>query len=104
MEVARTASDASRSRELGFDSIDIDDDGMIDQEELSKAVERCLGTRVSSRIVLEQMMNLMDEDRDGHISREELKDGMAKLSQRGSMSKVRCALELESRALTPACG
>jgi len=86
MEITSTASHGSRRNRtkacnLGFDSIDVNGDEMIDQEELTRAVERCLGRRVSSRIVVEQMMNMMDEDHDGQISREELREGISKISR-----------------------
>jgi len=91
LEITRSASMASKDRRAGvrqkaacnagFDSIDVNGDEIIDREELTRAVERCLGRRVSSRIVVEQMMSMMDEDNDGQISREELRDGMSKISR-----------------------
>lgn len=78
-----SAWEASSSRraviEDAFDIFDHDRDGLVNQAELTRAVERRLGHQLSSRIVVEQMIAMLDIDNDGMLTQAELRHGMTKI-------------------------
>lgn len=55
-----------------FQLLDENGDGKIDIKELQNKVCHLLGDRLSSKIVIEQLMQMADDDADGMLSQDEL--------------------------------
>jgi len=64
---------------LAFEILDVDQDGRINHEELRAGVERILGEKLSSNIIVEQMLSMLDGDNDGMLTRTELRHGVTKI-------------------------
>merc|ERR1712113_115412 len=62
-----------------FNLWDADVSGYIDHDELRTAVRQRLGNKLSSGIIIELMIALIDENADGLISIEELKNASMKI-------------------------
>lgn len=62
-----------------FEEMDIDHDGKISHAELKAQVEKRLGERLSSRVILDQMIQLVDSDFDGKVDENELREGLRKI-------------------------
>merc|ERR1712217_390406 len=58
---------------------DADHNGYVETYELRDAVKDCLGDMLSSGIIIEQMIAMIDENGDGMVSAEELQDGIKKI-------------------------
>merc|ERR1712151_820267 len=55
-----------------FEVLDVDHEGYIKVSGLQAVVRRILGSRLSSDVVMEQMIQMIDEDADGMISESDL--------------------------------
>lgn len=62
-----------------FEEVDVDHDGKITHAELKAQVEKRLGKRLSSKVILDQMIQLVDSDFDGKVDEKELRAGMRKI-------------------------
>eukprot|EP00928_Gymnodinium_smaydae_P090834 TRINITY_DN7454_c2_g2_i2.p1 TRINITY_DN7454_c2_g2~~TRINITY_DN7454_c2_g2_i2.p1 ORF type:complete len:718 (-),score=99.36 TRINITY_DN7454_c2_g2_i2:76-2229(-) len=61
-----------------FQELDADHSGSIDHGEIRRAVQTRLGDGLSSRIIVDQMLSLVDGNGDGAIDRSELRQALAK--------------------------
>merc|ERR1712079_42494 len=57
-----------------FEKFDADHNGKLSLQELQSKCQQLLGTRLSSKIIVEQMPQLVDTDLDGQISELELRE------------------------------
>jgi len=62
-----------------FAAWDNDHNGVVDTNELQVALRSHLGEKLSSKIIVEQMITLIDSDGDGTLSVHELRKGIAKV-------------------------
>merc|ERR1712039_532383 len=69
-----------------FEFLDDDRDGTIDAQDLSKAVDAALGSTLSSAIIVEQMLQMIDADGKGAVSEKDLREAVMKLYQGGGNS------------------
>jgi len=56
-----------------FDSADVNQDGVLNEEEVVRAMTETLGEFMASRVVARRMLSLADSDQNGTVSREELR-------------------------------
>eukprot|EP00929_Paragymnodinium_shiwhaense_P121152 TRINITY_DN9329_c0_g1_i1.p1 TRINITY_DN9329_c0_g1~~TRINITY_DN9329_c0_g1_i1.p1 ORF type:complete len:616 (-),score=148.50 TRINITY_DN9329_c0_g1_i1:259-2106(-) len=68
-----------------FTIADADGDGNIDVDELQKAVSERMGKRLSSGIIMEQMIAAVDENFDGKVNADELNKGIQKILTGGGL-------------------
>eukprot|EP00927_Polykrikos_kofoidii_P026461 TRINITY_DN23541_c0_g1_i1.p1 TRINITY_DN23541_c0_g1~~TRINITY_DN23541_c0_g1_i1.p1 ORF type:complete len:626 (+),score=101.78 TRINITY_DN23541_c0_g1_i1:281-1879(+) len=62
-----------------FERFDSDHNGVVSTEELQKALQLCLGEKLSSRIIVEQMIHLVDGDDDSSVSEKDLRRAFHKI-------------------------
>jgi len=95
LDVLQTTAGPAKDLETIFEMVDIDKNGRIDQEELATTLQKYLGTKLSSKIIVEQMVSMVDTNCDGVVSRDEWSVASAKLSdaplpdRRGSVVHLR---------------
>lgn len=65
-----------------FTVLDVDKDGLVKVSGLQTTVQAILGSRLSSEIVMEQMIQMVDEDADGMLSESDLNNAIRKLAPR----------------------
>mmetsp|Transcript_137572 Transcript_137572/g.439598 ORF Transcript_137572/g.439598 Transcript_137572/m.439598 type:complete len:664 (+) Transcript_137572:40-2031(+) len=65
-----------------FELLDKDKDGEINITDLQEAVQNILGDKLSSNVVVEQMIQMVDENNDQTLSEEELLTAVRKLAPR----------------------
>jgi len=78
VEVAGSKQVGSKLHAI-FEIFDVDHNGEIDEEDLTTAISGRLGKELAAKVIVQQMLALIDKDDDGKIHEKQLRLGLMKL-------------------------